>query len=66
MTDRTAQELGEELERLMREHLEHLRNQTFTWVSEEEYQKEEVLLRRIREVCADYLIAIRRSHTDHD
>lgn len=66
MTDRTAKELREELNRLMKEQLEHIRNQTFTWLSQEEYRKEEARLERIREVSADYLNAVRRGLPDHE
>lgn len=66
MTDRTAKELREELNRLMKEQLEHIRNQTFTWLSQEEYRKEEARLERIREVSADYLNAVKTGLPDHE
>lgn len=64
MTERTAKELADELDRLMSEHLEHLRRRTFGLVSENEYQEQETRLRRIREVSADYLSALRRSQSE--
>jgi hypothetical protein len=64
VSERTAKELSEELGRLLSEHLEHIRKETFTWVSENEYQQEEARLRRIREVAADYLIALRSQTED--
>lgn len=64
MTERTARELGAELERLMAEHIEHLKKRTFGWVSEDEYQQQEARLQRIRELSADYLIALRRSRQE--
>jgi hypothetical protein len=64
MSGRTAKELGEELQRLMSEHLEHLRNRTFGSVSEEEYRQQEARLGRIRELSADYLSALKRSQEE--
>jgi hypothetical protein len=61
MAARTVEELGDELSRLMAEHVDHLKKRTFTWASEEEFQEQEARLRRIREVSADYLSALKRT-----
>ena len=66
MAERTARELAKELERLMNEHLDHIRKRTFGWVSEEEYRLQEARLRRIREVSSEYLSALKRERNEHD
>ncbi|MGC1224966.1 MAG: hypothetical protein WA859_00685, partial [Candidatus Sulfotelmatobacter sp.] len=53
------EELREELHRLMMEHIEFQRKQTFGGVSEEEFRREEEALQRIREVSADYLALLK-------
>jgi hypothetical protein len=61
MKRRSADELKQELQKLMREHLDSLRNREFLAPSREQLQNEEELLTRIREVSADYLVAM-KSH----
>ncbi|MGC1227506.1 MAG: hypothetical protein WA859_13580 [Candidatus Sulfotelmatobacter sp.] len=59
MAGPTPEELREELHRLMMEHIEFQRKQTFGGVSEEEFRREEEALQRIREVSADYLALLK-------
>jgi hypothetical protein len=61
MNARSLNELRDELNRLMREHIDGLSKQAFGGLREEEYRQEEELLKRIREVSADYLAALKRS-----
>ncbi len=53
-------EIRDELERLMREQLESLQEQTFLGISEEDLQKEKERLKRIRELSAEFLKALKR------
>jgi len=53
------EELREELHRLMMEHIEFQKKQTFGGVSEEEFRREEEALQRIREVSANYLASLK-------
>jgi hypothetical protein len=61
MANRTTKELREELGELMREHIESLKSETFLKPSEEEVRRQEERLKRIREVSADYLAALKRN-----
>jgi hypothetical protein len=61
MDGRSVEEIRRELERLMREQLESLEVQTFGGLSEEELQQQKARLKRIREVSADFLAALRRT-----
>lgn len=60
MGERSLKELRDELNRLMQEHIESVENETFTGLKEEELRQQEERLKRIREVSADYLAALRR------
>jgi hypothetical protein len=60
MSGRSAAELREELARLMEEQLENLKDQTFLGVSEKSVRRQEEQLKRIREVSADFLAALKR------
>ncbi|MGC2193535.1 MAG: hypothetical protein WA628_02590 [Terriglobales bacterium] len=55
-----AQELREELNRLMIEQIESLKKQTFGGLDAEEMRQQEERLKRIREVSADFLAALKR------
>jgi hypothetical protein len=52
--------LRDELERLMREHIESMKKQTFLGISPEELRQEKERMQRIREVSADYLEALKK------
>jgi hypothetical protein len=55
-----VEELRKELERLMREHIESMANQTFLGMSEAEFREQYQRLLRIRELSADYLEALKK------
>jgi hypothetical protein len=59
MGRRRAAELREELNRLMEEQVESLQKQTFLGLDKEEARKQEKRLKRIREVSADFLAALK-------
>jgi len=61
MSALSIEEIREELNRLMLEHVESMKKQTFVGLSEEEYLQQEKRLMRIREVSADFLAALKRS-----
>ncbi len=56
-----VEELKEELSVLMEEHLESLRRQAFL-PDRKQFEADEKRLNRMREVSADYIVAMRRSH----
>jgi len=58
MKRRSAEELRDELNALMLEHIESLKRQTFVRLTEEELNRQQELLEHIREVSADYLAAL--------
>jgi hypothetical protein len=60
MAGRSAAELREELGRLMEEQMESLKRQTFLGVDNVELRRQEERLKRIREVSADFLAALKR------
>lgn len=60
MKRRNVDELKQELQDLMREHLDDLTTRQFVQASKERLGKEEERLVRIREVSADYLAAVKR------
>jgi CRISPR/Cas system-associated endoribonuclease Cas2 len=61
MGERSLEQLRDELNRLMQEHIESVENETFTGrLNEEELRQQEERLKRIREVSADYLAALKR------
>jgi hypothetical protein len=63
MDDRSLKEIRDELEQLMLEQVESLKAQTFGGLSEEELRKQDERLKRIRELSADYLSALKSGLT---
>jgi hypothetical protein len=61
MDSRSVEELRNELERLMGEQIESLRAQTFGGLKEEQFREQAERLKRIREVSADFLAALKRT-----
>jgi len=61
MRSRSLQELSDELNRLMLEHMESVKEETFVGLSEEGLRQQEERLKRIRQVSADFLAALKRS-----
>jgi len=57
---RSTKEIRDELEGLLREQIESLKAQTFGGFSEEELREEQERLKRIRELSADFLSALKR------
>jgi hypothetical protein len=55
-----VEELRDELERLMREHIDSMAKQTFLGISPEDLGQEKERMQRIREVSADFLEALKR------
>lgn len=51
--------------RLMEDHIESLRTQTFLPPDDEQREADEKRLKDIREVSADYLAAVERAHPQH-
>jgi hypothetical protein len=60
MDGSNIEKLRDELTRLMREHIESMRQQTFLGISPEDVQAEKRRLNRIREVSAEFLEALKR------
>jgi hypothetical protein len=60
MGGRSVQELREELSRLMREQIESLKAQTFGGLNADELRAQADRLKRIREVSADFLEALKK------
>jgi hypothetical protein len=60
MSNRGAEESRRELDRLMQDQVESLKKRTFGGLGDEELRQEEERLKRIREVSADYLAALKR------
>ena len=56
-------ELRRKLNRLMEEHLESLRKQSFLAPDDEQRETDEKRLKDIREISTDYLVAMKRSHS---
>jgi hypothetical protein len=56
---RRAQELRDELQRLMLEQVESLKRQTFGGLSAEEMRKQDERLKYIREVSAELMSALK-------
>jgi hypothetical protein len=54
-------EISDELERLMREQVESLQRQTFLGINSEEISRERDRLKRIREVSAEFLEALKKA-----
>lgn len=57
--NRRVQELRDELQRLMLEQIESLQAQTFGGLNAEELRKQHDRLKRIREVSADLMSALK-------
>ncbi len=62
MDRRSIEELRDELRRLMLEHIESLEKETFGGLSKEDVRQQEERLKRIREVSADFLAALKRNN----
>jgi hypothetical protein len=60
MVGPSIRELRNELNRLMRDQIESLKQQTFGGLSEDELRQQEARLKRIREVSADFLAVLKR------
>jgi hypothetical protein len=60
MSGPTVKELRDELSRLMAEQLQSLKKQVFGGLEKEELAEQEQRLKRIRQVSADYLAALKR------
>jgi len=60
MDDPNVEELRDELERLMREHIDSMAKQTFLGITPEDLGQEKERMQRIREVSADFLEALKR------
>jgi len=60
MAGPSISELRNELNRLMLEQIESLKKQTFGGLSPEEFRHQEARLKRIRELSADFLAALKR------
>jgi hypothetical protein len=56
----SVEQLRDELERLMREHIESTQKQTFLGITPEELLQEKERMQRIREVSADFLEALKK------
>jgi hypothetical protein len=54
------EQLRDELEHLMQEHIESMKTRTFLGISPQELQQEKERMQRIREVSADYLEALKK------
>jgi hypothetical protein len=61
MASHSLEELRGELNRLMLEHIESVNAETFLGSDDEDLQRQEQRLKRIREVSAELLLALRRS-----
>ena len=60
LANRSVKEMRDELDRLMAEQIESLKKHTFGGISEEEFLQQEERLKRIRELSADFLAALKR------
>jgi hypothetical protein len=60
MSGRRIEELRDELNRLMLQQIDSLKKQTFVVLTQEELRQQEELLKRIREVSADLIAALKR------
>jgi len=61
MAGRSARETRDELNRLMQEQIASLEKETFGGISQEELRQQEARLKRIREVSAELLAALKRN-----
>jgi hypothetical protein len=60
MSSRRIEDLRRELNHLMQEQVETLQKETFGGLGKEELRQEEERLKKIREVSADFLEALKR------
>ena len=60
MDGSNIEKLRDELTRLMREHIDNMRKQTFLGISPEDVQVERQRLSRIREISAEFLEALKK------
>ena len=60
MDSPSVERLRDELERLMKEHIEVTQRRTFLGITAEEVLQEKERLERIREVSAEFLEALKR------
>jgi hypothetical protein len=60
MEGRSLKEIRDELERLLLEQVASLKAQTFGGLSEEELRAQDERLKRIRELSADFLSALKK------
>jgi DNA-binding MarR family transcriptional regulator len=63
MDGRSTEEIREELERMMREQIASLKAETFGGLTDEELSEQQERLKRIRELSADYLAAVKKSRS---
>jgi hypothetical protein len=63
MDGRSTEEIREELERMMREQIASLKAETFGGLTDEELREQQERLKRIRELSADYLAAVKRNRS---
>ncbi len=59
MDSRSLKEIRAELERLMLEQIQSLKMEAFGGLSEEELRQQKERLKRLRELSADYLSALK-------
>jgi hypothetical protein len=60
MGSRSAEDMRDELKRLTLEHIESLKTEPFLGTSEKTLLEREERLKRIREVSADFLAALKK------
>jgi hypothetical protein len=60
MEGRSVKEMRDELRRLMLDQVESLKAQTYGGLSEQQLREEDERLKRIRELSADYLAALKQ------
>ncbi len=63
MDGRSIEEIRDELERMMREQIASLKAETFGGLTDEELSEQQERLKRIRELSADYLAAVKRNRS---
>jgi hypothetical protein len=59
MSGRSAAEIRDELDRLIQEHIDCMKKETFVPPSKEEVSLREERIKRIREVSEDYLAILK-------
>jgi hypothetical protein len=60
MAGLNVEELSREFHRLLQEQIESLKRQTFGGLDENELRQQQERLKRIREVSADFLAALKK------